>query len=73
VATRPYFAGAVSLELITAMEEAHVKRLICVTGFGAGDSRGHNGFLYGLGFHLLLGREQIDDDAFLYKAPVLTG
>jgi putative NADH-flavin reductase len=26
--------------LVTAMEEAHVSRLICVTGFGAGDSRG---------------------------------
>ncbi len=26
--------------LVTAMEEAQVKRLICVTGFGAGDSRG---------------------------------
>ena len=32
--------------LLTAMEEAQVKRLICVTGFGAGDSRGHGGFLY---------------------------
>jgi len=28
--------------LVTAMEEAQVKRLICVTGFGAGDSRGHD-------------------------------
>src|SRR4029453_10614727 len=37
------------------MEQAHVKRLISVTGFGAGDSRGHGGFLYSLGFHLLLG------------------
>jgi putative NADH-flavin reductase len=26
--------------LVTTMEEAQVKRLICVTGFGAGDSRG---------------------------------
>jgi uncharacterized protein YbjT (DUF2867 family) len=26
--------------LVTAMEEAQVKRFICVTGFGAGDSRG---------------------------------
>jgi putative NADH-flavin reductase len=26
--------------LVTAMEEAQVKRLIFVTGFGAGDSRG---------------------------------
>jgi putative NADH-flavin reductase len=32
--------------LVTAMEEARIKRLICVTGFGAGDSRGHGGFLY---------------------------
>src|SRR5262249_58888101 len=29
--------------LVTAMEKAQVKRLICVTGFGAGDSRGHGG------------------------------
>jgi putative NADH-flavin reductase len=28
--------------LVTAMEKAQVKRLICVTGFGAGDSRGHD-------------------------------
>ena len=48
--------------LITAMEEAHVKRLICVTGFGAGDSRGHGGFVYNLGFHLLLGRVYDDKD-----------
>jgi putative NADH-flavin reductase len=27
--------------LVAAMEEAHVNRLICVTGFGAGDSRGY--------------------------------
>src|SRR5262249_46111706 len=27
--------------LVTAMEETDVKRLICVTGFGAGDSRGY--------------------------------
>jgi hypothetical protein len=42
--------------LVTAMEEAQVKRLICVTGFGAGDSRGRGGFLYSVAFHLLLGR-----------------
>jgi putative NADH-flavin reductase len=41
--------------LVTAMEEAQVKRLICVTGFGAGDSRGRGGFLYNAAFHLLLG------------------
>ena len=32
--------------LVTAMEEAQVKRLICVTGFGAGDSRGHGGLAF---------------------------
>ena len=44
------------------MEQAHVKRLICVTGFGAGVSRGHGGFLYNLAFHLLLGRVYDDKD-----------
>jgi putative NADH-flavin reductase len=48
--------------LVTAMEEARVKRLICVTGFGAGDSRGHGGFLYNAAFHLLLGRLYDDKD-----------
>ena len=42
--------------LVTAMEEAQVTRLICVTGFGAGDSRGRGGFLCSAAFHLLLGR-----------------
>src|SRR6516225_6237586 len=42
--------------LVTAMEKAQVKRLICVTGFGAGDSRGHGGCLYNAAVHLLLGR-----------------
>jgi putative NADH-flavin reductase len=48
--------------LVTAMEEAQVKRLICVTGFGAGDSRGHGGFLCCAAFHLLLGRVYDDKD-----------
>ena len=48
--------------LVTAMEEAQVKRLICVTGFGAGDSRGRGGFLYSAAFHLLLGRVYDDKD-----------
>jgi putative NADH-flavin reductase len=48
--------------LVTAMEEAQVKRLICVTGFGAGDSRDRGGFLYSLAFHLLLGRIYDDKD-----------
>lgn len=32
--------------LVDAMRETGVKRLIAVTGLGAGDSRGHGGFLY---------------------------
>jgi putative NADH-flavin reductase len=32
--------------LLRAMDAAHVRRLVCVTGIGAGDSRGHGGFLY---------------------------
>jgi putative NADH-flavin reductase len=39
------FSNATKI-LVTAMQEARVKRLICVTGFGAGDSRGRGGFLY---------------------------
>jgi hypothetical protein len=31
-------------------------------GFGAGDSRGHGGFLYSVAFHLLLGRVYDDKD-----------
>src|SRR5262245_66663561 len=48
--------------LVTAMEETDVKRLICVTGFGAGDSRDRGGFVYNLAFHLLLGRVYDDKD-----------
>jgi putative NADH-flavin reductase len=32
--------------LLRAMKDANVRRLICVTGIGAGDSRGHGGFFY---------------------------
>jgi putative NADH-flavin reductase len=33
-------------KLVTAMREAGVRRLVCITGIGAGDSKGHGGFLY---------------------------
>ena len=49
-------------QLVAAMEEAQVTRLICVTGFGAGDSRGRGGCLYNVAFHLLLGRVYDDKD-----------
>ena len=48
--------------LVTAMEEAGVKRLICLTGFGAGDSRNKGGFLYNTAFNLFLRRAYDDKD-----------
>ena len=56
-----FFSKATQV-LVTAMEEAQVKRLICVTGFGAGNSRGRGGCLYNAAFHLLLGRVYDDKD-----------
>lgn len=42
--------------LVAAMEETGVRRLICVTGLGAGDSRDRGGLLYNAAFRLFLGR-----------------
>jgi putative NADH-flavin reductase len=39
------FSDAIRI-LIHAMETQSVRRLVCITGIGAGDSRGHGGFLY---------------------------
>ncbi len=49
--------------LVNAMETSAVKRLICVTGFGAGDSRGHGGLLYNAALCLILRRIYADKDA----------
>ena len=48
--------------IIPAMEAAGVKRLVCVTGFGAGDSHASIGWLQGLGFRLVFGRAYADKD-----------
>ena len=49
--------------LVQAMQTAGVPRLLCVTGMGAGDSRGHGGFLYDrILLPLLLGRVYADKD-----------
>jgi uncharacterized protein YbjT (DUF2867 family) len=49
--------------LVDAMKAAGVKRLIVVTGLGAGDSRGHGGLLYdAVVFPLLLKRVYDDKD-----------
>jgi nucleoside-diphosphate-sugar epimerase len=42
--------------LLAAMKEAGVRRLVCLTGFGAGDSRNQGGLLYNAAFNLFLGR-----------------
>ncbi|HKQ51587.1 MAG TPA: SDR family oxidoreductase [Pyrinomonadaceae bacterium] len=33
-------------KVVEAMKKSQCRRLVCVTGIGAGDSRGHGGFLY---------------------------
>ena len=43
-----------TLHVLAAMQEAQVRRLQCVTGIGAGDSKGHGGFLYDSIFKPLL-------------------
>src|SRR6476659_10926986 len=49
--------------LVDAMKTEGVKRLITVTGLGAGDSRGHGGLLYdAVVFPLLLKRVYDDKD-----------
>jgi putative NADH-flavin reductase len=42
------------VQVIKAMQQHHVQRLLCVTGIGAGDSKGHGGFLYDRIFKPLL-------------------
>jgi uncharacterized protein YbjT (DUF2867 family) len=49
--------------LVDAMKERGVRRLVAVTGLGAGDSRGHGGFLYNtIAFPLVLERIYNDKD-----------
>jgi putative NADH-flavin reductase len=48
--------------LVDAMKTAGVKRLIAVTGLGAGDSRGHGGLFYDAALFLLLKRVYDDKD-----------
>jgi len=47
--------------LLEAMKKAGVRRLVCVTGIGAGDSRGHGGFLYDRIIYPLLARRVYED------------
>lgn len=56
-----FFSDATRV-LIQAMKQTGAKRLIAVTGFGAGDSRDQGGCLYNTAFHLFLGRVYEDKD-----------
>jgi putative NADH-flavin reductase len=56
------FSAATRL-LIDVMRERGVRRLVAVTGIGAGDSRGHGGLLYdAIAFPLMLKRIYDDKD-----------
>jgi len=48
--------------LVAAMRARGTKRLVCITGMGAGDSRGHGGFLYDRLIQPLLLRKVYDKD-----------
>lgn len=49
--------------LVGAMKRAKVARLVCITGIGAGDTRGHGGFVFDkLIFPLLLRKVYADKD-----------
>jgi putative NADH-flavin reductase len=47
--------------VLAAMAEHGVRRLVCVTGIGAGDSEGHGGFLYDRIFKPLLLKTVYED------------
>lgn len=48
--------------LVAAMRQAEVRRLVCLTGFGAGNSRDRGGLVYNAAFKLFLGRAYADKD-----------
>jgi putative NADH-flavin reductase len=49
--------------MIHAMESQKVRRLICITGMGAGDSKGHGGFIFDRIFNpLMLRKIYVDKD-----------
>lgn len=60
--TVPVFSEG-TRNLLEAMKKSGVRRLVCVTGIGAGNSRGHGGFLFDrLFFPLLLKAVYADKD-----------
>ena len=51
---QPMLFSEGTTRLLEAMKKSGVRRFVCVTGIGAGDSRGHGGFLYDRVFFPLL-------------------
>jgi uncharacterized protein YbjT (DUF2867 family) len=47
--------------LVGMMAEQSIRRLVCITGMGAGDSRGHGGFFYDRVFEPLMLRKVYQD------------
>lgn len=47
--------------VVEAMKRVSCRRLVCVTGIGAGESKGHGGFLYDRIFHPLLLKPLYED------------
>ncbi len=55
--------STVTAALVRAMDQQGVRRLICITGMGAGDSRGRGGFVFDrLIMPLLLRKVYVDKD-----------
>jgi len=53
--------SASTANLVGAMKKQGVRRMVCLTGVGAGDSKGHVGFLYDRVFLPLVLRNQYED------------
>lgn len=47
--------------LVGVMEQQNIRRLLCITGLGAGDSRGHGGFFFDRLFLPLMLRKVYED------------
>ena len=55
--------SAATIPLIRAMKSRQVRRLVCITGMGAGDSKGHGGFVFDRIFNpLMLRNVYVDKD-----------
>ena len=56
-----YVLSQATQTMVDAMRQTNVGRLVCITGMGAGDSRGHGGFFFERLFKPLLLRHVYED------------